>query len=173
MFASTDTAHSTYQRKNQNVNPRKISYIIRHIVDPLALHSYRPGLHDLLRQLRPTITDEGLVHAEFFISAACVRSHALFVFDQELVGMGFLVPICKALSFEGHLEDIVILERCRGNGIGRALIEQLIETGRRQGMSTLTLTSNPENPNRKEAIDLYRKLGFTDRSGLMRLSLNK
>ena len=46
---------------------------------------------------------------------------------------------------------------CRGRGIGRKLMEILVEEGRKKGLSEILLFSADK---RIEAISLYKSLGF-------------
>lgn len=58
---------------------------------------------------------------------------------------------------KGVIEDVVVNKRCRGLGIGKALLKDLIGLAAVKFVSKLELTSNPK---RKEANELYVKLGF-------------
>lgn len=91
--------------------------------------------------------------------------------DAHFVGMATLVPIPKLTGTDGEVHDVVTDPNHQGKGLGRMLMERLIADARSQGMKKLTLTSNPDNPNRSVARQLYQKLGFTDRDGYMRMTL--
>jgi N-acetylglutamate synthase-like GNAT family acetyltransferase len=58
----------------------------------------------------------------------------------------------------GRVEDVVVDANTRGQGVGRGLMEHLIEEAKHQGISRLFLTSRPD---RIEANQLYQRLGFT------------
>jgi ribosomal protein S18 acetylase RimI-like enzyme len=57
-----------------------------------------------------------------------------------------------------NIHDIAVLASHRGQGIGRALIEQIADTAQGEGCCRLTLEVREDNP---IAEGLYRKLGFT------------
>jgi GNAT superfamily N-acetyltransferase len=71
------------------------------------------------------------------------------------------------------LEDLYVRDDARGNGVGRALTEAVLERARARGCRRVELDVNSENP---AALALYRSLGFeTGKTGgqdlLMRLRL--
>jgi phosphinothricin acetyltransferase len=89
-----------------------------------------------------------------------------------IAGIAVLVPVYKLSGFEGHVEDVVVDESFRGQGIGRQTMEQIIQHAHVDlGMKRLSLTSDPAKPARAAARALYAKLGFTEREGLFRLPL--
>ncbi len=79
--------------------------------------------------------------------------------DERLIGTGTLVTFRLARSgMCGRIEDVVVDEAYRGQGLGKRLMEELIEHAREKGVRTLDLTSRPE---RVAANELYKALGFT------------
>lgn len=79
---------------------------------------------------------------------------------DSIVGMATLITILTPSGLYGIVEDVVVHERVRGRGIGRALAERLITEARRQRMMMLELTSSPS---RIAANHLYQSLGFQKR----------
>jgi ribosomal protein S18 acetylase RimI-like enzyme len=55
------------------------------------------------------------------------------------------------------LEDLFVSEAARGAGLGRALVEAVVERARARGCRRVELDVNSENP---AAQALYRSLGF-------------
>lgn len=85
----------------------------------------------------------------------------LFVFRDAagaIVGMTTLTIVSKLLGREGHVEDIVVDASCRRQGVGKALMEAVIERARELNLRVLLLTSRPQ---REAANRLYRRIGFT------------
>lgn len=86
------------------------------------------------------------------------NSHLYVVRDSDgIVGSACL---CVAHTTEfvlGFVESVVILNRCRGQHLGRQLMEHIIAEARRLGIDSLHLTSNPR---RVAANALYQSLGF-------------
>ena len=55
------------------------------------------------------------------------------------------------------LEDVIVRSEHRGGGLGRRLIEHVLQWAREQGMTRVTLLADRDN---HSALDFYRKLGF-------------
>lgn len=60
----------------------------------------------------------------------------------------------------GAIHEIVVLPEYRGQGIGRSLMERVLDYFREKGLHTAELWVGDEN---YRAIDFYRKLGFEER----------
>ena len=78
----------------------------------------------------------------------------------RLIGMATLVVYQKLEARVGVVESVVVKPEHRGNGIGRALMKEVLRSARGAGLDHLNLTSSPE---RVEAIALYESLGFKKR----------
>jgi phosphinothricin acetyltransferase len=57
----------------------------------------------------------------------------------------------------GTIEDVVVSSDYRGQGLGRKLMENLINIARKEKLISLNLTSSPK---RVAARNLYQSLGF-------------
>ncbi len=64
----------------------------------------------------------------------------------------------------GEISDVIVCEALRGNGIGRALVEQLVEIAREAGLPEVEIGAAVSNP---VALNLYRSIGFKDRRQVM------
>lgn len=60
----------------------------------------------------------------------------------------------------GLVEGVYVLPEYRGRGYSRQLLEEVLDTATRLGISLLELTSNSNKPGRAVAIRLYEQLGF-------------
>lgn len=67
----------------------------------------------------------------------------------------------------GFIYELFVLEEFRGNGISKRLIEKSIEHFKQKGYSEVRLSVFAGN----QAIKLYEKLGFTDRTITMSLPI--
>lgn len=76
---------------------------------------------------------------------------------NRIVGMGTLYIIPKIGKKNAYLEDIIVDEAYRGQGLGGKLTTLLIESARARGVGSITLTSRDI---RVAAHKLYTKLGF-------------
>jgi GNAT superfamily N-acetyltransferase len=55
------------------------------------------------------------------------------------------------------LEDVIVSREHRGGGLGRMLVEHVLDWARGQGMTRATLLADRDNT---PALDFYRRLGF-------------
>lgn len=58
------------------------------------------------------------------------------------------------------LEDLFVLESARGSGLGRALVDRVVQEARERGCRRIELDVNDNNA---AALALYRSLGFDNR----------
>ena len=99
----------------------------------------------------------------------CQPNFRLIIFkdpeSDEVIGMASIYYAKTTINFDGvgRVEDVVIDERYRGHGLGDLMVRYLISTAKILRLSKLELTSNPNNPNRLTAIQLYLKQGFKKR----------
>lgn len=79
--------------------------------------------------------------------------------DKKVIGRTYLYLIKNDLHSEhyGLLEDVFVEEKFRGQGIGKKLVEMVIEKARELGCYKLIATSRFE---RENVHKFYEKLGF-------------
>ncbi len=77
--------------------------------------------------------------------------------DGAIVGSLTLVLVRIPTGLRAIIEDVVVDEQCRGQGLGRTLNEAALELARDAGAVTVDLTSRPS---REAANRLYLALGF-------------
>lgn len=75
----------------------------------------------------------------------------------RIVGTLTLVATIIPTSSKGRIEDVVVDQAARGQGIARSLCRAALEIARNWGIKTVSLTSRPE---RQAANKLYQSLGF-------------
>jgi len=80
--------------------------------------------------------------------------------DGKIIGMATLVTLVRVRGTTARVEDVVVDEAHRGKGLGKMLIQKLIERAKERGAYSLHLTSRPD---RVAANGLYQKLGFQKR----------
>ena len=79
----------------------------------------------------------------------------------RVVGCATLCVYDSPTGRKASIEDVVVASEYRGKGLGRALLERIIDfAGSRLAPIDLHLTSSPE---RTEANALYQSLGFIKR----------
>jgi ribosomal protein S18 acetylase RimI-like enzyme len=123
-----------------------------------ANQQYVADINTLLPQLREN-SDEHRATLEELQQITSDANVALIVAKdgERIVGMATLYMITKFSKRTGHIEDVVVDDGYRGQGLGRAIMEQVIQTAREEGVRAVHLTSRPE---RVAGNTLYQKLGF-------------
>ncbi len=78
--------------------------------------------------------------------------------DGDIVGWVVLSATSQRPCYAGVVESSVyVATRAHGRGVGRALMDELIETARRDGIWTIQAAMFPEN---EASLALHERLGF-------------
>lgn len=77
--------------------------------------------------------------------------------QRRIVGALTLIVFRIPTGLRAWIEDVVVDENSRGQGVGRALVEDAVRRAREKGALAVNLTSSPA---REAANQLYRRLGF-------------
>lgn len=86
------------------------------------------------------------------------RATTLVVQDgQRIIGFGMVVIYDVPTEKRAWLEEVVIDEKYRGQGLGEKLSKALIEIAKKERVQSIYLSSRPS---REAANKLYPKLGF-------------
>ena len=112
----------------------------------------------LLQQLREN-SEEHKTSAEE-LSAIVADNNIVFIVAKDgarIIGMASLYMMNKLSKRTGEVEDVVVDNAYRGQGLGEKLMQTVIDTARAEHLKTLHLTSRPE---RVAGNKLYQKLGF-------------
>ncbi len=110
----------------------------------------------LMEELDPTLS----VTPAMLQAAAENPDTHLFVAveDGHVIGTASLCVMHCPSETKARIEDVAVASSCRGRGIGRQLMEHMLEFARRElAPVELNLTSRPA---RVAANQLYRSLGF-------------
>ncbi len=78
---------------------------------------------------------------------------------DKIIGSASLYKMRKLGRFGGYVEDVVVDDAYRGQGLGKQLMTAVIDAAKEAGLGYLYLTSRPD-PDRVAAQRLYTKLGF-------------
>ena len=78
----------------------------------------------------------------------------------EIVGVITLAVYRVPTGVRSIIEDVIVDNSARGQGIGEALMKRAIEVAREKGANNISLTSNPM---RESANRLYMRVGFKKR----------
>jgi len=77
--------------------------------------------------------------------------------EAPIVGILTLIIYRVPTGIRARVEDVVVDEALRGNGVGEALMRHALNVAREAGADGVSLTSNPR---REAANRLYQRLGF-------------
>jgi len=80
--------------------------------------------------------------------------------DGRIVGVSTLIMFPIPTGRRAWVEDVIVDEAARGQGVGEALTLAMIDAAREWGCTTIELTSRPS---REAANRLYQRIGFTPR----------
>jgi L-amino acid N-acyltransferase YncA len=79
---------------------------------------------------------------------------------ERVLGWAALSPVSKRQVYRGVAEvTVYVAESARGQGIGRALLDELIAESERNGIWTLQASIFPENV---ASVELHRRCGFRE-----------
>ncbi len=125
----------------------------------IASQSALEGINKLLPQLS---SDEKPISFEYLARMLDDKNVAVFVIkdDEAIVGMATLVLVPHPSGFEAFIEDVVIDEAYRGQGLGKQLMQEVLEEAKKRGVEYVELTSREI---RIAANKLYQSLGFKKR----------
>ncbi len=114
-------------------------------------------------ELKQLSLEEILNDEEFIDIGACFD-------NKELVGIAMMANYKVVSGYKGMIEDVIVSESHRGKGIGRKLMEKLLQQAEKRELNDVLLFSGHH---RTAAISLYKSLGFTlKNSGLYIKKLN-
>ncbi len=80
--------------------------------------------------------------------------------DGVIVGALTLAVYRVPTGIRSIIEDVIVDDSARGQGIGEALMKRAIEIAKEKGAGNISLTSNPM---REAANRLYLRVGFKKR----------
>jgi len=114
----------------------------------------------LLPQLSASASPPGV--AELMEIVATPSTHLLLARDDggRIVGTLTLALVRTPTGVTAQIEDVVVDDAARGQGIGEALTREAVRLAELGGARSVDLTSRPE---REAANRLYRRLGFEPR----------
>lgn len=117
---------------------------------------YVKGIDGLMRELSATAeaTEE---RVRMVIESPNMHQYAAFDEEGRMVGCATLCVCTTPEMIIGFVEAVVVAAECRGQHLGRRLMERLIADARSFGVQEVHLTSRPQ---RVAANGLYQALGF-------------
>ena len=111
-------------------------------------------LTELYKQLNAELTQLDLATA---LSDYNTTDVVICLDDDKLVGIAMMAKYKVVSGHKGMVEDVVVSSEYRGQGIGRKLMEKLLEQAEISKLDDVLLFSGHH---RTAAISLYKSLGF-------------
>lgn len=111
-------------------------------------------LSELYKQLNAELTQLDLASA---LSDYNTTDVAICMDDDILVGIAMMAKYKVVSGHKGMIEDVVVSSKYRGQGIGRKLMEKLLDQAEKSKLDDILLFSGHH---RTAAISLYKSLGF-------------
>lgn len=129
-------------------------------------------LNELMRQLRKDSLIKTSQSSLAGLKAMLKDKNTVLVVAKDkkrIVGVSLLAIIKKIGKSIGSIEDVVVHESYRGQGLGEKMVRKIIAIAKSRKLLTLGLTSRPA---RVAANKLYQKVGFTQKeTNVYRLKL--
>ena len=114
-----------------------------------------------INQLLPQLSSKAsLITMERLSELVGSGSTMIFICTNEeakIVGMLSLVIMKIPTGNKAWVEDVVVDQNARGQGLGKSLMDHALEEAGKLGVKTIDLTSRPS---RKNANRLYQSLGY-------------
>ncbi len=123
------------------------------------LTQYNAADFEPMRLLMETLTQSMRLTPEIMQSVILHPDTHLYVARQEgrIVACATLALFLSPTGQKASVEDVVVHPDCQGKGLGRALMQHLMDQARQYAPLALQLTSRPS---RVAANALYKTLGF-------------
>ena len=126
----------------------------------VEIESYSAEYHEAMQRFLDQLTTNPttLTEATFRQLLASENSHLFFLMKgEEIAGMLTVGIYFSPTGGKAWIEDVVVDQAFRGQGLSKLLVAHAIEFTRSQGIPSLMLTSNPK---RIAANKLYQAMGF-------------
>lgn len=110
---------------------------------------------DLLPQLSPYVN----LPTYEYLNQVLASSQVSFFMAKDEVLVGGLTLVFNHLTtgLSARIEDVIVDQSMRGQGLGRRLMEEALVKAKAVGAKAISLSSNPK---RVAANQLYQRLGF-------------
>jgi glucosamine-phosphate N-acetyltransferase len=138
------------------------------IIRKLEKDDYHKNYLDLLSQLS-SIDKEKISENDFnvFLNEKPNNINIFVIYDNKknkICGSGTVVIESKLIhnfGKVGHIEDVVVDETYRGYGLGKLIVDYLVDYAKSHNCYKVLLMCNDKN------IEFYKKLGFNKKDNAM------
>ena len=126
----------------------------------VEIKTYSPAYHAAIQHFLNQLTPEPMTFTESMFKEllASTNSYLFFLMQEEKIAGMLTVGIYHSpTGGKAWIEDVVVDEAFRGQGLSKLLVNHAIEFVKSQHIPLLMLTSNPS---RIAANKLYQAMGF-------------
>ena len=126
----------------------------------VEINNYSTEYHEAMQRFLNQLTTSPMVLTEsmFHQLLASENSHLFFIMKEEqIAGMLTVGIYYSPTGGKAWIEDVVVDETFRGQGLSKLLVAHAIDFVKSQQIPLLMLTSNPK---RVAANRLYQAMGF-------------
>ena len=126
----------------------------------IEIKTYSPEYHEAIQRFLNQLTTSPMVLTESMFQELLKseNSHLFFIMkDEQIAGMLTVGIYHSPTGGKAWIEDVVVDETFRGQGLSKLLVAHAIEFVKAQQIPSLMLTSNPK---RIAANKLYQAMGF-------------
>ena len=126
----------------------------------VEIESYSAEYHEAMQHFLDQLTTNPMTLTEsmFRQLVESTNSHLFFLIkDEQIAGMLTVGIYYSPTGGKAWIEDVVVDQAFRGQGLSKLLVAHAIEFTKSQQVPSLMLTSNPK---RIAANKLYQKMGF-------------
>lgn len=126
----------------------------------IEIKTYSPEYHEAMQRFLNQLTTSPMVLTEgmFQQLLASENSHLFFIMkDEQIAGMLTVGIYYSPTGGKAWIEDVVVDETFRGQGLSKQLVAHAIEFVKSKQIPLLMLTSNPK---RIAANKLYQAMEF-------------
>jgi ribosomal protein S18 acetylase RimI-like enzyme len=111
----------------------------------------------LVPQLSTSNPPPSLAYVEAMLASDAITQYVARDDNGSIIGVSTLAMFPIPTSWRAWVEDVIVDESARGEGVGEALTSAMINAAQERGCKTIELTSRPS---REAANRLYLRLGF-------------
>lgn len=129
----------------------------------IEIKTYSSEYHKAMQRFLDQLTTNPMILTEemFHQLLASPNSHLFFLMkDGQIAGMLTVGIYHSPTGGKAWIEDVVVDETFRGQGLSKQLVAHAIEFVKSQQIPSLMLTSNPK---RIAANKLYQAMGFSQK----------
>ncbi|NPV86879.1 MAG: GNAT family N-acetyltransferase [Anaerolineae bacterium] len=114
----------------------------------------------LMPQLSPNTAPPNKAELTAILHSGCTTLLVARDCQGKIIGTLALAIFRTPTGIHSWIEDVVVDEAARGQGIGKALTQSAITLAKEKGAKSVNLTSHPR---RQAANRLYQRMGFQQR----------